>query len=63
VTVPNEFERAAIYVGKLLKGAKPSQLPVEEPTRFELVVSKATAGALGLPIPPSLLLRADEIIE
>ena len=57
------YEHAAVYVGKLLKGVKPSELPVEEPTRYELVVSQNTAKALGLMIPPSLLGRADEVIQ
>ena len=57
------YGRAAFYTGKLLRGAKPHDLPVEEPTRFELVVSNITAKALGLTIPPSLLARADQIIE
>jgi len=61
--LPDLYERAALYAGKLLKGARPSELPVEEPTRFELIVNKATAKALGLTIPPSLLLRADHLIE
>ena len=56
-------ERAAIHVGKLLKGARPRELPVEEPTRFEFTVTLATAKALGLSIPPSLLLRVDQAIE
>jgi len=57
------YERAAVYVGKLLKGVKPSELPVEEPTRYELVVNQITAKALGLTIPQSLLLRADEVVQ
>jgi putative ABC transport system substrate-binding protein len=57
------YERAALYAGKLLQGARPSELPVEEPTRFELIVNKATAKALRLTLPPSILLRADYIIE
>ena len=61
--IPQMYQNSALLVGRILSGAKPAELPVEQPTKFELIVNLKGAGSLGIEIPPTILVRADQVIE